>query len=254
MTRKTGSEIAKSGFKNEYVIVEKLNNFRTDADAQQMLEAMGFPVDSYSSVEAHKVPGTVKSDIAVRVDGRQIYISAKKCGKADFNQVCRHSVEKWGSLVGLAPQVIQTLSVFTGEARPADHPHLLVAGSTQRPDRATLGEIKQGLVAEAATALRRNLKMFLEISFRGLGDIKPDFMIITQEKDDGIYYYTFPMDKVLEFYSGDGSVTISPRGSFYLGGKKMSAQRKGGSGGPTNLQFKFRPSFIIQSISSEVSA
>jgi hypothetical protein len=253
MARKSGSEIAKSGFKNEHVIVEKLNNFSNDADAQQMLEAMGFPMGTYSSVEAYKVPGTVKADIAVKVDEKQIYISAKKCSDADFNQVCRHSVEKWGNLVGLDPQVVQTLSVFTGEATPGDYPHLLVNGSTKRPDRATLMEIEPELVSEAVNALRNNLKMFLEISFRGLGDAQPDFMIITQEKGDENEYYTFAMDEVLEFYLGDGSVTISPRGSFYLGGKKMSAQRKGGSGGPTNLQFKFRPSYIIEGLSLETT-
>jgi hypothetical protein len=40
-------------------------------------------------------------------------------------------------------------------------------------------------------------------------------------------------------YYAQGDVTISPRGSLYIG--RITVQRKGGTPDPTSLQFKFHP-------------
>jgi len=40
-------------------------------------------------------------------------------------------------------------------------------------------------------------------------------------------------------FFGKGEVTISPKGSLYIG--KITLQRKGGTPDPTKLQFKIKP-------------
>ena len=43
---------------------------------------------------------------------------------------------------------------------------------------------------------------------------------------------------VMNFF-GSGEVSISPRGSLYIG--KITMQRKGGTPDPTKIQFKMKP-------------
>ncbi len=75
-----GSEIAKSGYKNEHDIVEMFNKWQDSQDAKKMLEQMGYRPDTLSmqDVKAVKIPGTVKSDIKITIKGEDKFISAKK--------------------------------------------------------------------------------------------------------------------------------------------------------------------------------
>ncbi|MBQ3837421.1 MAG: hypothetical protein II814_09880, partial [Treponema sp.] len=41
----TGSQIAKGGFANEQDVAEKLNNWKNDADAKELLEIMSYNLD-----------------------------------------------------------------------------------------------------------------------------------------------------------------------------------------------------------------
>ncbi len=46
------------------------------------------------------------------------------------------------------------------------------------------------------------------------------------------------INEAMNFF-GKGEVTISPKGSLYIG--KITLQRKGGTSDPTKLQFKIKP-------------
>jgi len=46
------------------------------------------------------------------------------------------------------------------------------------------------------------------------------------------------INEAMNFF-GKGEVTISPKGSLYIG--KITLQRKGGTPDPTKLQFKIKP-------------
>jgi hypothetical protein len=108
-----------------------------------------------------------------------------------------------------------------------------------------LREIKDEYVQSTIEFFKKNLRSIVDYIFCGNGSdgTQPDYMIITEVGDDS-KYYLLPMKKVVDFYLSSGKVTLSPRGSLLIG-NSITVQRKGGTGSPTNLQFKFKPSKII---------
>ncbi len=52
---------------------------------------------------------------------------------------------------------------------------------------------------------------------------------------------------VMNFF-GNGKISISPRGSLYIG--RITMQRKGGTPDPTKLQFKIKPCELFSAESS----
>jgi hypothetical protein len=231
-----GSEIAKSGYKNEHDIVEMFNKWQDSQDAKKMLEQMGYRPDTLSmqDVKAVKIPGTVKSDIKITIKGEDKFISAKKyIPTADYNHVARSSVDNYHKIFNFDQHTLQCLKVFTGEQLPCVNPAILAKdeGHIKSHKRANLREIKDEYVQSTIEFFKKNLRSIVDYIFCGNGSdgTQPDYMIITEVGDDS-KYYLLPMKKVVDFYLSSGKVTL---------------QRKGGTGSPTNLQFKFKPSKII---------
>ena len=242
-----GSEIAKSGFNNEYDIVEMFNNWKENPDAKRMLKQMGYELSELSDddVLASKIRGTVKPDIKISIKGEDKFISAKKyVPHADYNHVARSSVYSYHEVFKFSQFTLECLQVFTGECLPSENPNILAKdlNSIKSHKRANLREIKGDYVESVLGFFENNLKNILDYVFCGDG-IRPDYMIITEAASRS-KYYLIPMSEVVDFYLGDGSVSISPRGSLSIG-NFITVQRKGGKGSPTNLQFKFKPSAII---------
>ena len=69
-------------------------------------------------------------------------------------------------------------------------------------------------------------------------------MVITHQAEGESKVYIIPMKEVLDYYSQSCSISVTPRGSIDFGGG-LTAQRKGGQGSPTDLQFKFKPSLFV---------
>tara|TARA_R110000765_G_scaffold5104_2_gene15905 strand:+ start:921 stop:1694 length:774 start_codon:yes stop_codon:yes gene_type:complete len=251
-----GSEIAKSGYDNEYDIVEMFNNWQSSHDAKSMLKEMGYnpeklPGDDNEdwniSVLAIKIPGTGKSDIKITINGEDKLISAKKYKPdADYNHVARSSVKNYHKVFKFNPLALECLEVFTGERLPSDNPDILIkdVDSIKSYKRANLREIKEKYVESVLEFFGSNVRDILDYIFYGDGDDRPDYMIIT-EAGLPSKYYLIPMSEVVDFYFGNGQVEMSPGGSLKIG-NFITAQRKGGTGGPTNLQFKFKPSAIVK--------
>src|SRR3989344_1432768 len=62
-----GSEIAKSGFRNEDDVIEKFNNWKRDRVAQEWLVVMGYIIKEIEYARAIKVSGNYKTDVQVQV-------------------------------------------------------------------------------------------------------------------------------------------------------------------------------------------
>ena len=136
--------------------------------------------------------------------------------------------------------------MFTGERLPSDNPDILIkdVDSIKSYKRANLREIKEKYVESVLEFFGSNVRDILDYIFYGDGDDRPDYMIIT-EAGLPSKYYLIPMSEVVDFYFGNGQVEMSPGGSLKIG-NFITAQRKGGTGGPTNLQFKFKPSASVK--------
>jgi hypothetical protein len=243
-----GSEIAKSGYNNEHDIVKKFNNWQADDDAKMMLKQMGYNPDELSgdAVFAKKIPGTVKPDIKITINGEDRFVSVKKYQPhADFNHVGRSSVKNYHGVFNFNEHTLDCLKVFTGECLPSDNSDILIkdVNSIKSHKRANLREIKQKYVNSVLNFFESNLRSIVDYIFCGDGD-RPEYMIITEATTHSKKYHIIPMSKVIDFYLGSGKVSISPRGSLSIG-DYITVQRKGGTGAPTNLQFKFKPSAII---------
>ena len=245
-----GSQIAKSGFDNEHAIVAMFNDFKNNTEAKKILKQMGYNPSRLSpqDVSAVKIPGTVKPDIKVTVLGEENYLSAKKYNpKADFNHVARSSTQSYHKAFNFNNNTLECLKVFTGETIPSSNPSILKdASSTRSHKRAVMTEIKEEYVGSTLKFFKNKSREIIDYIFCG-NAIRPNYMIITQLADEGPpKYYLYPMKEVVDFYFGDGEVAVSPRGSLIIG-NSITVQRKGGTGSPTNLQFKFRPSLIVGS-------
>ncbi len=110
---KHGSRIAKQGFANEKDMVKVFNSWRENSTATNLLQAMGYKISEIESVEAKKIPGTVKPDIKVLVTvGEQTdrhKVSCKRLEKrANYNHLCRKSVDKYQTQWGFSTAQITT--------------------------------------------------------------------------------------------------------------------------------------------------
>ena len=237
----SGSETAKSGFQNEHDIVSMLNDWQNNHQAKAILQSMGY--EKVNSVSATKIPGSVKPDIRVVVNGETNYASLKKYrAGANYNHVCRTSVDNYAKRFGFGNSIADTLKVFTGEIKPADKPEVL-ATKPARDKRATLKELLPSRVDEIIQFFDENKSEVLKYIFCGDDkELEPKYMIITKEGKGEPTYVTIEMNKVVDYYK-QYPVDISARGSVQFGSVIM--QRKGGQGSPENLQFKFRPEKIV---------
>jgi len=248
----SGSKTAKGGFNYEHQLVGEFNNWKHSQSARKMLSAMDIVAGDIQSILAKKVKGSVKPDIEIEIlfnngKKRKIPISVKKyVPSADFNHVCRSSVEKYHTIFGFDKITFECLSVFTGEVTPSSHPELLKSGVTLSGKRKTFKDFEESLVAGVLDWFEKNLEKVITYSFCGEKQ-KPEFLIIGQDTGNGIHPHVYGMSDVVGYLSQKG-VSISPRGSIKLGNGEMTFQRKGGTGSPTNLQFKFKPSEILRNL------
>tara|TARA_A200000159_G_scaffold143055_1_gene147030 strand:+ start:12282 stop:13043 length:762 start_codon:yes stop_codon:yes gene_type:complete len=243
----SGSETAKSGFQNEHDIVSMLNDWQGNQQARNILSSMGY--EEVSSVQASKIPGSVKPDIRVVVNGETNYASLKKYrADANYNHVCRTSVDNYANKFGFNDSIADALKVFTGEIKPADKPEVL-ATKPARDKRATLKELVPSKVDEIIEFFDENRERVLRYIFCGDDkDLEPKYMIITKEGDGTPTYTTMEMNRVVDYYK-QYPVDVSARGSIQFG--SVILQRKGGQGSPENLQFKFRPDKIVKLLEQE---
>ena len=254
---KHGSRIAKQGFANERDMVKVFNSWQENQNATKLLRAMGYKIAEIESIQAEKIPGTFKPDIKVIVKTvRQTdchRISCKRIEKkANYNHLCRKSVDKYQDQWGFDTVVSESLKAFTGELNLVEH-SLLKPGLTllrdQKKDRQArrlfMDEIKDDAKDAIINFFQKNTPGVIKEVFKGTNpEETPDWMLFTYIENDNCTYHIYPMQEVVDFYTGDADVSITKGGNLNIG--RITLQRKGGTGNPFDMQFKFRPLTFLE--------
>lgn len=263
----TGSKAARGGFSNEGTLAEAING-RT-ALGKQLLEAMA--IESSTLVQARQVASRLsvtslgrllgvssvssdvlrastqhqKADLLLQVAGqRRVTASLKKANAAsDFNQVDRRPVDVYQRFWGFGDDVALALKLFTGDLSSdefAEHSQgLRLSEGHQRISFPDLSDVQQAAVLEFFTTHKQRIVSDL---VQGKGPLAADFMIVTQQDGAITRIHVSQMADVVD-YLCELPVCAGPRTTFCVG--HLTAQRKGGTPDPTSLQFKVKPSLLL---------
>jgi len=217
----SGSKTAKDGFKNEQVIASLLGS--VSPEAQQLKAAIGITGETLTELVHGK-----KSDIWIVSDLLSFGIQTKKAD-ANFNHVARYKVDKYGEVLGMPDDVVETLKMFCGDIKVD-------------PDKKRLfmKDISKERVDNVLEYLSNNKRKLLEFVFYGEDpDTAPKYYIVTYQDK----YHVFNTSDVVDYYM-QSEPEVSPRSSLKIGG--LTIQRKGGQGSPNDLQIKIKPLDLIR--------
>lgn len=246
--QKTGSKTAKDGFKNEYFVVDCFNDWRNNTYAQEWLKAMDYHLTEVEHVKAHKVKGSYKADVQVKIEieiklkhlvdvqNLQVKLVSTKSG---FNQIDKRWIETYQELWDIPDNVVKILKYFTGELLPYKN-------DTKDSRRMTILELKTEEQKKLLDFLIDNKTLIISDILKGRGKFSAEWMLVIVKENDLIKDWALkPINIVLNYY-GNGNVKISPKGSINIGNILM--QRKGGDGGRPSanmLQFKIDPTKLL---------
>ncbi|WP_454245324.1 hypothetical protein [Psychroflexus sp. MBR-150] len=242
--QKSGSQIAKNGFKNEKDIVKKFNNWKQDEEAQIWLKLMDYEISEIEYVEAIVISG-FKADIQV-----QITIKLKKAIDAEniqvklvsnlkgFNQIDKRWIDKYIEMWDM-PEIVSTLlKHYTGELPPyVNNPK-----DNRRTFANEFSEKNQQLLLNW---LNDNKSLIVSDILKGRGKFSAEWMLVAQKVENSARWILKPMNYCLNFF-GNGDIAITKRGNIKIG--KITMQRKGGDGGRKTaqmLQFKINPAELF---------
>jgi len=262
-----GSEIAKSGFKNEDNVSKIFNDWKTSPQAKEWLAAMGIKVskikvlDSKTSRELKL--GNIKSDVIVTVDDKPHGISIKFY-TANFNQLQRGSVDRISVQLEMPNFVTRAMKKIVGSEGHQPQDYLkkdeLKSLKEKRKNRfakkqfETIERHKKLLINEfpddQRTKIRNwfdeNKKTIIQILLRGKNPPFPQWFMAVKHKNGKISKTKIvSMGNAIKHFS-KGEICFSDAGVFYI--CKISMQRKSGDGGRVSgqdLQFKIKPDDIF---------
>ncbi|MEO0114610.1 MAG: type II restriction endonuclease [candidate division WOR-3 bacterium] len=267
-TFELGSATAKGGFANEKAVCAKFNNWKNDNEAQIWLKIMGYNPKNLESVEAVQIPIRIKREDAEQLglddDFEELMkfkkadaqirikitignitkienISLKKANRdADFNQVDKRWVDSYKEIWGFDDEIAFGLKLFTGEIRPNAYPEITKGKKLRDERRLFFDELPEYLANKIIKFFTENKILIVSDVIKGRGGLSANWMLVTRynKTDDTTTWILKDINTVMNFF-GSGEVTISPKGSLYIG--KITVMRKGGTPDPTKLQFKIKP-------------
>ena len=172
-----GSEIAKSGFDNEYDLIDLINMGDKEL-LEKLSNVLGEELQS-EDVSAKKIRGSPKPDIEICIgNARKKCSSVKKYRPgADYNHVARTSVEKFCNIFQLSHVAQTVLSIFTGEQLPADHLSYLKDENRDHGKRVVLFDVKNVFVSQLFEELSEKEGKIIDWAFSGNKEV--DFFIFS---------------------------------------------------------------------------
>jgi len=235
-----GSRTAKNGFKNEYDVIDKFNNWLNDEEVKRWFEILNVNIKLIENVSAYKFEGRYKPDVLVKVKftndvtSRNIYISIKLVSNLrGYNQIDKRWCDDYCELWNFPNDVLSTLKLFSGEVLHS------VLGA-KKLNRLFLNEVEGEESQKVINFFRENRVRVLSDIMRGR-DYPAEFMLVAQKNVANPRWILKSIDEVINICN-QGAVELSPQFSLRIG--KVTLQRKGGDGGRTSanmLQFKFNP-------------
>ncbi len=246
--QKLGSQTAKDGFKNEYFVIDCFNNWRYNNYAKAWLETMDYNLEQIEFVEAHKVTGSYKSDVQVKIriliklkhltdiQNLQVKLVSNKSG---FNQVDKRWVDTYQELWNIPSDIVTILKHFTGELSP-------YIQNTKDNRRMFINELSIQEQKALLSFLNNNQMLIISDILKGRGEFSAEWMLVIIRDEEPIKWILKSINEVLNFF-GNGEIKISPKGSISIG--KITMQRKGGDNGRPSanmLQFKIDPIKLLE--------
>lgn len=242
---KKGSKTAKDGFKNEQYVVNEFNAYKSSKFAKAWLIKMNYDIHEIEHVKAYKVKGNYKADIQVCVEIKvknlkdiqnlQVKLVSNPKG---FNQIDKRWLKSYKQLWNIPNETYELLQYFTGELPPK-------TDEVKDKRRMFLTEFTHEQQKKIIEFFKENQIQIVSDILKGRGKFAAEWMLVILKHDEKIDWALEPMNYVLNYF-GNGSITITPRGSLAIG--KITMQRKGGDGGRDTanmLQFKINPAQLV---------
>ena len=243
MTKQSGSQIARNGFKSEKDIVSKFNNWKNDEDCIQWLKLMGYELDEIKSVKSKTIRNN-KTDVQVqilKVDSENIDIHniqvKSLSNNRGFNQVDKRWIDTYQEMWDMPNDISKLLKYYTGELKPFT--------CSVKDNRMFLNEFSSQQQEDILNFFTDNKIWIICDLLRGRGSYSTEWILVVQKTGD-IRWILQPINKVINYYS-EGDVVITPKGNLKIG--KVSMQRKGGDNGKKSanmLQFKINPAKLFE--------
>lgn len=245
-----GSKTAKDGFSNELDVINRFNDWKTDAIAQEWLAAMDYKINDIEFIKASKVRGHYKADIQVRItiviklksqediQNLQVKLVSNPQG---FNQIDKRWVDKYVELWNIPQDIAKTLKLFTGELAPA-------RAGLRDPRRMFLDEINESGRNRLLNFVNENKILIISDLLKGRGEFSADWTLVILKLNGQSTWVLKSINHVMNIF-GSGDVRITREGSLKIG--KIGMQRKGGDGGRDTakmLQFKINPVELFNDI------
>lgn len=241
-----GSRTAKGGFRNEYDVIARFNDWKNDSIAQDWLTTMGYSIKSIESVNAIKIKGSFKTDVQVQItiklkgcidcENLSVKLVSNPCG---FNQVDKRDVDNYVALWAIPKNIEISLKLFTGRIKPPN-PFIVVDSR-----RMYLTEMSIEAQKEIVDFFNKHKILIVSDILKGRGKLAAGWMLVIL-KIDGEYKWVLKDINTTMNIFGQGKVEITKKGSLKIG--EITMQRKGGDGGRDSanmLQFKINPCLLF---------
>lgn len=239
-----GSRTAKNGFKNEYEICDKFNNWNNDVEAQEWLEIMQYNLSEIEYVKAVVLHG-YKADVNVQiqiklkkaVDTENIQVKLVSNQKG-FNQIDKRWLKNYKEMWNIPDNIYALLQYFTGEINP-------YKSGTKSNKRMFVTEFTENEQKSLIKWISDNKTLIVTDIIKGRGKFCAEWVLVAQKVNSNARWVLKNINEVIQHYSF-GNVELSPRGSVKIG--KITMQRKGGDGGRETanmLQFKINPAELF---------
>jgi hypothetical protein len=270
-----GSYTAKGGFANEKAICEKFISWKNDNEARQWLEIMGYNINKIKTINAIQIPVKIKkndlkkyeiydekdyenfikykkADIQIKIIIKLLdiikveNISLKKANSdANYNQIDKRSIYIFQKMWNFDEDVAFWLKLFTGEYNPKNYLNKININNLRDERRLYIDEMPLEIQNKIINFFNENKIMIVNDIIKGRGGLSADWMLVTKynKETDETSWILKDINVAMNFF-GLGAVSISPKGSLYIG--KITMQRKGGTPDPTKLQFKIKPCQLFE--------
>lgn len=247
---KLGSKTARDGFKNEQYVINQFNSWKTSKLSQLWLQKMEYDLSNIEYVYAQKITGSYKADIQVSIkitiklrelqDTQNIQVKLVSNPRG-FNQIDKRWLSKYAELWNMPESVLTLFKYFTGELEP-------YKSGTRDKRRMFFDEFSNDEQKLILDFISQNKTLIVSDILKGRGKFAAEWMLVILKNgidSKSILWALEPINVVLNIF-GNGKVSITNRGSIYIG--KITMQRKGGDNGRATanmLQFKINPALIV---------
>jgi len=266
--REIGSRTAKKGFRNEDVIIKKFSNWREDTHSKDWLyyicKSKGFEFSNLESIEIKKIGGKNKADlylklIFVQFESINIGISLKIQNVMGYNHIHRENADDFARRFNFSKNATIALLKYCGVEGYSPYDQLLkgviskeeylsyddIPEKKQHREgtgRYYFDELPNNEQIELIENFSLNFKEILEYIIRGdsTSNYQADFLLCTLDLGNERFLYSIEIiEEAIDraFDNGIVKPLIKEHPSLHMG--KITLQRKGGTGGATQLQFKW---------------